>query len=206
MMIDYGIILGAAFIAVISPGPATLAIASTAMHQGRLASSVLAVGIVTGGTSWSCAAAIGASQLILQNHGLIEVFRFFSVSYLFWLAYQSWISSRSQKTAQLKVQALPSLRRLYFKGVFIQISNPKAILFFTALYTIGVPAESTVQDIGLLVLLIFIQSLLCFQSYALLFSHQKISDKYLASHRRFDQLFSLFFAFTGVKVLFSNLS
>ncbi|MDH5452898.1 MAG: LysE family transporter, partial [Paracoccaceae bacterium] len=67
------LILAAALIGVASPGPSTLAIAGTAMAQGKRRALALATGITLGSLTWSVVAAAGLSALMLANLWAVEV-------------------------------------------------------------------------------------------------------------------------------------
>ena len=52
------------FIAVVSPGPATLAIAGTAMGHGRRQALALANGVLTGSFIWAVLAGTGMAAMV----------------------------------------------------------------------------------------------------------------------------------------------
>lgn len=57
------LVYAAYVIAAGSPGPSTMRIMGTAMHQGRQAAFALAAGVVTGSVFWGVMAATGVSAL-----------------------------------------------------------------------------------------------------------------------------------------------
>ena len=61
------IIVIAWMVAAGSPGPATLAISSVAMGEGRKAGVTIAAGVTLGSISWGIAAAAGISSIMLAN-------------------------------------------------------------------------------------------------------------------------------------------
>jgi threonine efflux protein len=74
--VNLPIILLASLIVAASPGPATLAIAGTAMRSGRKQSLALASGITTGSLFWSCAAAFGLGAVMLTHAWVLEIIRY----------------------------------------------------------------------------------------------------------------------------------
>ena len=128
--IDLPLILAAAFIATVSPGPATLAIAGTSMNSGRKYGLALASGIFAGSMTWSVSAAFGLGAIMLANAWAFEIARYVGACYLLYLAY---LSARSAlKPGQATAQGLnvTSLRSAWVKGLALHLTNPKAILFF----------------------------------------------------------------------------
>ncbi|WP_367648667.1 LysE family translocator [Ruegeria arenilitoris] len=65
--INLPLILIAALISSVSPGPATLAVAGTSMASGRRSGLALASDIKTGSLMWSVAAALGLGAVMLAN-------------------------------------------------------------------------------------------------------------------------------------------
>ena len=202
--INLTLILLAALVASISPGPATLAIAGTSMASGRGGGLALASGITTGSFLWSISAALGLAALMAATAWLVELIRYFGAAYLMYLAYKSARSALSDK--ETKTRALQGGRRaLYAKGVLLHVTNPKAIFFFGSLYSIGVPASASAQDLGIVILAVGAQSLVVFHGYAILFSSAVATRLYLRLRRGFEALFALGFGLASLKVLSTRL-
>jgi len=82
-------------IAVISPGPAIMAIVSTSMTHGRKAGMTIALGIFAGSFTWACAAALGLAT-ILQTYAIaLEILKVFGGLYLLYLAYKAFKAVRA---------------------------------------------------------------------------------------------------------------
>lgn len=204
--IHYMLILMGAFVAMASPGPATLAIAATSMNQGRSQGLLLASGILTGSLFWSCSAAFGLGALLYANVWLFESLRYIGASYLLFLAYKSCRSAVANKPLVLLETKQGSLRSAYLKGLAIHLTNPKAILFLGALYALGLPSTVTTQGLLSVIALLAIQSACVNLGYALLFSNHKIRHGYFKMKRGFDSLFALVFGVAGFKILMSKLT
>ena len=84
-------------VAVASPGPATLAIAGTAMGSGRAQALALATGVITGSAFWGCAAALGLGLVLTTNAWAFEILRYLGAGYLLFLAWRASSASRSAK-------------------------------------------------------------------------------------------------------------
>lgn len=204
--IHYGLILIAAFIATASPGPATLAIASTSMNSGRRHGIAMALGILTGSLVWSFLAAFGMAAVMYANVWLFDIFRYFGAAYLLFLAYKSFKSVLSPKKLTLESTETFSVRKDYLRGLAIHLMNPKAILFFGALYSMGVPNTVGIDGLLSIILLIGMQSACLFLGYAVLFSCAPVRDFYLKMRRFFDFVFAFFFGAAGIKIFMSKLS
>ena len=204
--IHYGLIMIAGLIATASPGPATLAIASTSMNSGRRHGVAIALGILTGSFMWSFLAAFGMAAVMYANTWLFETFRYIGAAYLLFLAYKSFKSALSPKPLILANTARLSVKRDYLRGLAIHLTNPKVILFFGALYSMGVPSTVGIEGLLSIILLIGLQSTFLFVGYAVLFSHAPVRSFYFKMRRGFDFVFAFFFGAAGIKILTSKLS
>ncbi len=203
--INYLLIVTAAFAAIASPGPATLAIAGTSMSHGRYFGLSLAAGVLTGSLFWSTAAAFGLAAVLHTNVWVFEILRYCGALYLLYLAFKSLRSAFNSTPLDLPGNKTVTVRGHYFKGLLIHLTNPKAILFFGALYSIGVP--TTAQPIELLsvILVVGAVSLLIFLGYAVLFSNRFARQVYLKTKVAFEAVFAVFFGVVGFKLLTSKI-
>lgn len=198
------LILGIALIAVSSPGPATLAVSATSMSQSRKHGLLLASGISTGSLVWNVAAALGLGAIMAANAIFVEIFRYFGSAYLLYLGYKSLRSAIKSSAAQ-QIEVKPATyKATYFKGLALHITNPKAILFFSTLYAIGVPADATAYDLAIVVAAMAIQTALVMHVYAVIFSMPKVVAAYKKLKRWFEGVFAAVFGFAGFKILFSD--
>ncbi|QYJ71327.1 LysE family translocator [Shewanella sp. FJAT-51649] len=199
--INYPLILVSALAAISSPGPATLAIASASMSSGRIYGLTLACGVLTGSLFWSCSAAFGLAALLNSNIWLLEFMRYCGAAYLIYLSLKSLRSAFGTSTLTLSQSHSATLSNIYFKGLLIHLANPKAILFFISLFSIGVPATAKTSDLISVILSVGLLSSSVFLGYALLFSNHRARYIYLKSKVIFECTFAAFFGFAGIKIL-----
>ncbi|MEM9638192.1 MAG: LysE family transporter [Pseudomonadota bacterium] len=202
--INLPLILLAALVASASPGPATLAIAGTSMASGRASGLSLAAGITTGSLIWSVSAALGLGAIMLANTWVFEMIRYAGAAYLMFLAYKSARSAFSSKDVAAKSIA-GTTSALYSKGLLLHITNPKAVLFFGSLYSLGIPAGSSLAELAMVIGAVGVQSCLIFHGYALLFSSGRMTRLYLRLRRGFEAAFAVGFGAAGFKILTARL-
>lgn len=203
--VNFALIFAAGLLAAASPGPATLAIAGTSMERGRLRGVVIALGIFSGSITWSISAAAGIGAILLVNVWVFEAIRLIGVGYLLFLAVQaarSALSSRALNTRAVR----GSVRRIYLQGLLLHLTNPKAVLFFGSLYTIGIPPGARLDQLAVVMVGIASISLTVFVGYALLFSTPVATRLYLRARRWFQGAFALGFAVAGLKILTARLT
>jgi len=204
--INYLLIAGAALVSIASPGPATLAIMAVSMNQGRRYGIMLALGILTGSLFWSTAAAFGLGAVMHANVWMFEVIRVAGAMYLIYLSYRSLRSAVSSKDVSVTSFGAGNPRAAYIRGLLIHLTNPKAILFFGALYSLAVPAGSGYSTLLSVILFVGVISASIFFGYALLFASATVRQWYVRSRRIFDTAFAVFFGVAGVRLLVSRLN
>jgi len=202
--INLSLILLAALVAMASPGPAILAIAGTSMRSGRRSGLALALGITTGSIVWSLSAALGLGALMMANAWVMEVIRYCGSAYLLFLAFKSAKSAFTP--GDMKVRPLTGDHvALYAKGVALHVTNPKAILFFGSLYSIGIPSDASASQLATVIVAVGILSFVIFHGYALLFSTPLVTRQYLRLRRWFEAAFAVGFGLASLKVLTARL-
>ncbi|HDZ48682.1 hypothetical protein LCGC14_0038340 [marine sediment metagenome] len=204
--INYLLIVVSAFAAIASPGPATLAIAGTSMSHGRFFGLSLAAGVLTGSLIWSTAAAFGLAAVLHTNVWVFEILKYCGALYLLYLAFKSLRSAFSSTQLNLPKNKAVTLKENYFKGLLIHLTNPKAILFFGSLYSIGVPATAQPIELISIILVVGTVSLTIFLGYAVLFSNSVARKVYLKSKVVFESVFALFFGAVAFKLLTSEIA
>jgi len=199
--INLPVILFAAFLAAGSPGPATLAIAGTSMSSGRRAGLALASGVTSGSVIWSVSAAFGLGAIMAANVWMFEVFRYVGATYLSWLAFRAGRSAWLGKRVASKPLPPITPRRAYAKGLALHLTNPKAVLFFGALYAIGIPPGTPPSALVPVIVAVAAQSLVMFHLYALIFSSAPMTAAYTRAKRWFEAFFAAAFGAIAFSVL-----
>ena len=205
MEINLPLILLAALLAGASPGPATLTIAGTSMASGRKAGLAVASGVTTGSFVWSVSAAFGLGAIMLANAWLFEIVRYAGAAYLGWLAIKSARAAWLGAALKVPVVNHRSLRGHFAKGLGLHLTNPKAILFFGALYSVGVPPGTPVTGLITVILAVGTQSFLVFHGYAFIFSSAPMMRAYTRAKRVFEAAFAVFFGAAALRILTAKL-
>lgn len=204
--INYPLIAAAALVSIASPGPATLAIMSLSMSKGKSYGTMIALGILTGSLSWSIAAAFGMGAIMQANAWVFEMLRIVGALYLIYLSYRSLRSAFiSTDLSTEKVEAI-SHWAAYRRGLLIHLTNPKAILFFGALYTLALPVGASPAAVISVFLFVGTISAGIFLGYASVFSSGTVRDWYMHSRQLFNFAFGALFGFAGVRLLVVRLN
>lgn len=127
----FGAFLVAMFVMAITPGPANLFAIATGMQKGKAAALVGVAGMNTGTLVWFAAAALGLGALITAFPAAFHWLAIAGALYVAWLGLRSILSGVRDEAGSGHAMVKPG-RSAFVDGFTVQISNPKAVLFFTA--------------------------------------------------------------------------
>lgn len=191
------------FVAAASPGPATLAVSTTAMAHGARAAAVLGIGLAVGLAFWGVVAAAGLGALLVQSSIALTIMRWFGGAYLLWLAWQSARSAMAPDPAT--AQAAPVADgRILMRGLVLNLSNPKAVLAWISILALGVSSSDAGTGLGIITALCAALGLLIYLCYAILFSQELIRAGYRKARRGIDSLAAAFFGYSGLKLVLTR--
>lgn len=187
----------------VSPGPAVMATLGTSMRFGRSAGIALALGIVTGSLCWGVLAAAGLSALLTRYAGAVEIIRVLGGLYLLWLAYRAFRSARAtHDVAESAVTTTTLTNRAYFlRGWGIHMTNPKAIMGWIAIISLGLAPGSPPWVAGVILLGTGVFGISFYALCALVFSTAPAVRVYARSRRYIEATLGVFFTFAALRVL-----
>ena len=192
----------AIMLALMSPGPNILAVVGTSMGSGRRYGVALALGVAAGSFCWAMLTVIGLTAVLTAYAAVLTLIKVAGGCYLLWLGYKSLRSAASSKvvnTTDLGATAKPS--NYFFRGLTVQMTNPKAALAMIAIMSIGVQADAPVWVGIALVSGITLLSLAGHLFYAFAFSTAPVVALYLKARRGVEAALGAFFCFASVKLL-----
>ncbi|CZF79582.1 Homoserine/homoserine lactone efflux protein [Grimontia celer] len=159
--------LSIAFIAALSPGPAILLVLTHSFRSGWKRSIFTIAGNVTGLFIMSSASVLGLSALVLNSATAFMVIKAIGAVYLFYIGFKIW---RNGMTISLDPSAQEQLAKkgnYYLQGVMVALTNPKAIVFATALFPQFITIEQPLApQFAILVVTIMSCSAICLLGYS----------------------------------------
>lgn len=112
------------------PGPDNLFVLTQSMLQGKKAGFIVVLGLCTGLLFHTFMVVVGLSVLFQTSIIAFTFLKIIGALYLLYFAWQLFKSSNSK--IETKKSHLIEYKKLYFKGIFMNITNPKVSLFFLA--------------------------------------------------------------------------
>ena len=127
----YSTFLGVMAVMAVTPGPANLFAVATGVEKGRASALVGVIGMNAATLVWFGAAALGLGALVKAFPAAFKVIAVLGALYVAWLGVKA-LRGAFASAAQPDHVEVRRGRSALIDGFTVQIANPKAILFFTA--------------------------------------------------------------------------
>ncbi len=199
------LVFAAYVITVASPGPSNMAIMGVAMNHGRRSAVALALGVVTGSQCWALLAATGLSAVLATYAEALFVIRIAGGLYLLWLAFRAAKSAMAARPAAQSATASPTgLVRHYRRGLLMHLTNPKAVLGWIAIMSLGLRPDAPAFTLPAILAGCLLLGLLIFVGYAFVFSTRPMVRAYQRARRWIEGTLALVFGYAGLRLLMSR--
>ena len=183
------------------PGPDIVFVITESLSNGVKQGIGITLGLVFGLLFHTLAASFGLS-IILQNSSLaFQLLKILGGLYLFYLAYLSFKETPTQTPASF--QHKKPLYKLFVKGLFMNLLNPKVTLFFVAFFpkfifsqTISIPAQFSTLGI-----LFMLQAFLIFSLVSIFASKLTFKNNSSKTKQRIKIFKSIIYFFLGIYII-----
>ncbi len=187
-------------LAAMSPGPATLMTARVGMTEGLRAGVPLSVGIAAGALTWAAAALSGLALLFELAPALLATLKIVGALYLIWVAIHMWRDADRPFDLGTGPQAPRSAASAFLRGLLVQYANPKAALFFSAVFVGTIPPEAPGWAVALMLVAIFVNELAWNLIVARVFSFERARSGYISLKSVIDRSFGGLLGALGLKL------
>lgn len=134
--------LSVSLAAAFSPGPGVLMAISTASSQGARRAFYSSAGNALGVFIVATTAVTGLGLVLKASELAFGLLKLAGAAYLVYLGIKAWRNAGKQPAEQAQMPLVAESRISTFRaGLLVAISNPKAILFFTAVFPQFMPAD-----------------------------------------------------------------
>lgn len=183
-----------------SPGPAVALLLGIGTTQGRRAAMTATLGIATGSVVLNAATLLGVSVLLTQVAWAMTLVRLVGAAYLAWLAWGAFRKAISPPPLAAAAVAPAPLGRQFAAGLLLQVTNPKAIVFWIAIAAVGATEGGGPAVVAAFVAGAFAISLACHAAWALTLSSRPARAAYAAARRWIEGALGVFFAFAAFRL------
>lgn len=198
------------FFAVIAPGPALIIQMNLSINKGRKIGNYCALGIGVGIGIHLLYTFLGLAQLIDSTVWLSNLVIILAVCYFSYLAYGLMKTPRTSQ--QIEVKEVQSTSKdaitAFTQGFVASAINPNAIVFSITVFSPIIDPSWTYFTCFLLLLWLFINCVVIYMGFNMVFSTPKISAYYFRHRYIFDRVIAVFFIYLiicfGAKMLPEN--
>ena len=115
----------------VSPGPGVFSSISSGLHHGFRRGIWNAVGMQTASLIVVIVVSVGLGSLLLASEALFNAVKWLGVAYLVYLGIVTW-RAPARPFVDDEAEVRKSARDIFMRGFFVNITNPKGIIFFAA--------------------------------------------------------------------------
>lgn len=192
-------------LAVMSPGPDFVLVSQNSLMYTRKTGIYTAVGLALGILVHVTYSLIGIGLLISKSILLFSILKFFCAGYLIYIGYKALKAKPQESTGNIEIKER-SLGRVDAVriGFLTNVLNPKATLFFFALFTqvINPMTPKTVQIVYGLEM--SVMTFMWFSLVALILSHKAIKNRFSTISHYLERAFGVILIALGIKVALTS--
>lgn len=204
-MSEFLLIVGAHLLAVMSPGPDFVMITTRTLQSGKKAWFLVALGLWIGILGHSIFALFGLTYIIEQSIVVFTIIKIIGSLYLLWMAWHLLQSKRVQ------ADEIASEKKEFFSvwqniktGFLTNILNPKASLFFLAVFSQVVSPETSFFIKSLYASEMVMMTILWFSIVAWTVDKKTVRSIYLRIKHWIDRSMGVVLAALGLRLLFTS--
>jgi len=126
----------------LTPGPNMLYAMSLGLRFGPRRATAGGAGLALALGGMALVSALGLGAVITTSATAFEILKWFGVGYLIWLGLASWrapVRPIGATATGADTDGTPA--RMFVRGLFVTVSNPKALVFLTALFPQFIDAD-----------------------------------------------------------------
>lgn len=186
-------------VAIASPGPALLMATQTSVSAGRAAGIAVGIGLGLMAATWTMMALLGLGVILQLFPVLYVAAKIAGAAYLLYVAYRMWTEASVPATAQVKPAG-----RSFWQGFFVNLCNPKSVLFAAAVLVTIFPAGIDVADSIIIVTNHFLVEIAFYTALASFMSTPAVAKRYLLAKTFIDQVAAVILGSLGIRILIGH--
>jgi len=137
----------------LTPGPAVLLVLSQTLTRGSSKAVWSIGGIIAANTLYFVLSATGIGAILLASYKLFFAIKWVGAAYLVWLGVSAFFGKSKVLSVGRDERAPVSSGRMFLNGFILQMANPKALVFFTALLPQFInPKAAVIPQVAILAL------------------------------------------------------
>lgn len=186
----------------ISPGPDFFLVLKNSLSYNRKIALMTCLGVISAIAIHMSYCVAGIAVLITATPWLYNALRYAGAAYLLWIGVKALLA-KSSGTAYVSKQALElnvTAKAAFMQGLLCNLLNPKATLFFLAIFTQLLNASSTMVDKLVVAFIIWLEAAVWWPMVVFVFQTQIVQRRYFKLQVIIDKLLGVILIVLGVKV------
>ncbi|MBL4798341.1 MAG: LysE family translocator [Oleispira sp.] len=156
------------FITSIIPGPSMLLALTHGMQYGAKKTVISALGNVTATFLQALISVVGLGSLLMASGTAFEVIKWLGAGYLVYMGIVMLCSSKKFTVDKGELIEQTSPIKMYFQSFFVTAGNPKAIIFFGAVFPQFIDSNMPIiPQAMILVSICALSAFCCFMAYGI---------------------------------------
>ena len=203
-MLDYFFLLPISLfllLGVMSPGPSFILVAQTAMAKSKADAYAVSLGLGVGATIFATIAAFGLFVLLESVPLMYSGLKVAGGLYLCYLAYKMYKNSNEVSGLQEQQAKPASLCRMFLRGLFTQLSNPKTAIVFASAFAAFLPATAPQYGYLLVCVTAFLIDTAWYLMVSRLLGSGKSQQLYAKFKKTINRLGAGFMGLMGIKLI-----
>jgi RhtB (resistance to homoserine/threonine) family protein len=196
-------------LAAASPGPDFVLVSQQTLSHGKKAGFMCSIGIALGLSIHIIYSALGLAAIIANSSTTLWVIKILGGSYLLYLGYQG-IRAKASTSITTEVESKTIIKSSSLKnigvGFLCNALNPKAPIYFVALFTVVLSPNLPLLHLVIYGLWMMMIQLAWFSSVVVLLSRPKINEKFQRLGHWIDRILGGAMILIGLKILSSKIN
>ena len=190
-----------ATLGMLSPGPDFFLVIRNAARYPRAAAMMTAFGVICGVATHMAYCVAGLAVVITTTPWLFNVLKYAGAAYLLWIGIQALFARGGSKmdVSNLTQQSV-SLKKAFLQGYLCNLLNPKATLFFLAMFTQVLNIHSGLGEKLWYAMIIWLLSLVWWPLLVVLFQSEPVRRGLAKVQKLVDKLLGTVLIALGIKV------
>ena len=194
-------------LAAASPGPDFVLVSQQTLSNGKKAGFLCSLGITLGLSIHIIYSALGLAVIIANSSAALWMIKIFGGSYLLYLGYQG-VKSQAKPTQTFTPPKINRYSNAKYigTGFLCNALNPKAPIYFVALFTMVLSPELPIKHIIIYGVWMMVIQLVWFSSVVFLLSRPVVNSKFQRLGHWLDRVMGSAMIVMGIKVLTTKLN
>ncbi len=198
------LVAAAHFMGVASPGPDFAIVVKNSVNSGRRTAVYTSLGISTGILVHVSYCIAGVGILLNSSEVLFNLMKMAGSLYLVYIGVKSIIAAKKEENEEsVEKRVLKNRREAYKTGLFVNLLNPKATLFFLAVFTTILSKDTTVGYKVIFGLYMAAATMAWFSLISFIFGIKRVRELFVKYTDIFEKVMGVIFVCFGVIMFFS---